>query len=328
MPRPLPSRLAVLALALALPMAPGLGACSRGDGGAQQRLLAREERAPAPAAAPVEPAGPGDALGLDASAVAARLGSFDWQATVDWSVVKAGEEAQRVHAVEHHRIRQLASGEFEVRAELDPGLGPGSETGKQVIWAGGLAYARALPAPFRERPTDHGRDARRFRDESFRLGADLAALFGPGLKLEPAGEGRALGRAARRYRVTLAKAEPKLADAPLGLQHDPDTTRRRAFLEGRTPLQAEGELLADAATGAPLELRLAGAFGAKDLPGVRTQVELVARVKSLAPGPVKAPDRALPDERKPAGPSTALEAAGLKRRGEKPGDAEPGDEPE
>lgn len=306
-------------------------ACSRGDREAEARVMAHDGSAARPAAPRPDPEHPEKALDLAADEVARALGSFEWTGAVEWMVERTGADASRVHAVERHLVRQLASGEFRVEARLDPGLGAGSETGKEVIYAGGMTYARALPAAFRERPTDRGRDARRFRDESFRLGAAVAALYGGALRLEPAGDVQVLGRAAHRYRLALAKAEPAAAPpaAPAGPAPDADTTRHRAFLEGRIPLTAEGELLADAESGAPLRLKLDGAFGVKGQPEVKATVSLLAQVRALggAVAAVAAPAGALPDERKPAGPSAALEAAGLKKRGEekKPG-GEPGDE--
>jgi hypothetical protein len=307
-----------------------LAACSRGEADAGP---GRRGGAPRDATTTAEPAAPGAALALGGEALAARLGSFDWTAAVEWSVTKNGDEAARVHAAEHHRVRQLASGEFEVSAELDPGLGPGSTTGKQVIWANGMTFARALPAPFRERPTDRGRDARRLRDESLGLAGSVAALYGPSLRFEPAGEATVLGRAARRYRIAFARPDAPPSPAPVAATApapDPDSALRRGFLTSATPVSAEGELLADARTGAPLKIRLTAAFAPHGTPGVRATVELLAQVKTVGAGveAVGTPTGALPDERKPAGPSTALEAAGLKKRGEKPAQDEPTDEPE
>lgn len=308
-----------------------LSACSRGDDGARARALARGDR-PAPAAARFDPDRPEAALALDAGEAARRLGSaFEWAAAVEWSVARTGEQAQQVHVTEHHRLRQTPGDEFDVRADLDPGLGPGSQGGKEVILAGGKTYARSLPAPFRERPTDRGRDARRFRDESFRLAGSLAALAGPGLRLEPAGEETVLGRPARRYRISLApEAPPAPRPEAAAKPPDGDTALRFAFLQGRVPLAAAGELLADAATGVPLRVRFSGQFGVASAQDVKAAVELLAEVKAIGAGvaPVRAPAGALPDERKPAGPSTALEAAGLKKRGAAPAQAEPGDEGE
>jgi hypothetical protein len=310
-----------------------LAACSRGDPEARSRLAAREDHH-AVATVP-DPAHPEAAFELSAEDAARALGSFEWTAAVEWTVAKSGDDAQRVHVTEHHAVRQSSSGDFEVRAEIDPGLGSGSETGKQVIWTGGMTYARALPAAFRERPTDRGRDARRFRDESFRVAASLAGLYGRALRLEPAGESTVLGRSARRYTFALAgdaSAASAAAPAPTqGPAPDRDSEQRLSFLRAPVPLSAEGELLVDAATGVPLRIRLAGAFAPKDAAAVRANVELLAQVKALGDkvAAIKAPLAPKTDERKPAGPSTALEAAGLKKRGEKPGGvAEPTDEPE
>jgi hypothetical protein len=304
-------------------------ACSRGGGGdPAQRLAAHDAAAHEPA--PFDFDRPLAALALDADDVARRLGSFEWTAGIEWTITRQGDDAQRVHAVERHRVRQSAAGDFDVSAEVDPGLGAGSESGKDVVWAGGMTYARARFAPWRQRPTDRGRDARRFRDESFSTPAALLRLCGA-VQATPAGEATALGRAARRYRLSLAPdarapaAAPRPAGAP---DPDEDTKRRVAFLEGRAPTSLEGELLLDR-TGAPLRVRIAAGFGVKGEPKVSATVELSAQVKALggevaAVVPPKAP-RA--DDRKPAGVAAALDAAGLRKRGEEqPGRAEPGDE--
>ena len=120
---------------------------------------------------------------MDADEAARRLGSFEWAGTASFTVTTQADSATRVHVAERHRVRQSANGEFEVDAEIDEGRGPGGEAGKHVVFGGGLTYARAQFAPWRERPTDHGRDARRFRDESFTLAGDLARLQGPALVL-------------------------------------------------------------------------------------------------------------------------------------------------
>ncbi|HET8542747.1 MAG TPA: hypothetical protein VFL83_22930 [Anaeromyxobacter sp.] len=320
-------RLAVPLLLVAL-----VAACTRG---------ADEEPAPRRAAAGAGPGGepapfdfgrPLAALALDPDDVARRLGSFEWTAGIEWTFVRQGDDAQRVRAVERHRVRQAATGDFDVSAEVDPGLGPGSDAGKDVIWAGGVTYARARYAPWRVRPTDRGRDARLFRDESFSAPAALLRLCGA-VTATPAGEVTALGRAARRWRLSLdasATAPPAAAPArPAGApEPDEDTRRRLAFLEGRVPTSLDGELVLDA-TGAPLRVRLAAAFGVRGEPKVRATVELAAQVKGLG-GEVPAilpPKAPLPDERKPAGVANALDAAGLRKRvEEKPARAEPVDD--
>jgi hypothetical protein len=324
MMRPLMPRRCAVALVLAL------AACSRGDPAAKHRLFARDEGAAVKHAPDLEH--PGAALALSADEVAARLGSFEWTGAVEWSVTPAGASGPAVRLTEQHRVRQSATGEFEVRALLDPGQGPSATTGKQVVYAGGTTYARALPAPFRARPTDRGRDARRFREESFGMGRALADLAGPGLTFRPAGTARVLGREAQRFQVSLQPAPPPPPPqvAPGTQASDPDTARRLAFLRGRQATAASGELFLDSATGAPLRLRLTAAFAAPEPKGPAVAVDLAAEVKTLG-GEVLAiapPEGALPDERKPAGPSTALENAGLKKHGEERPDTEPGDEGE
>lgn len=343
---------------LALTLAALLAACSGGsDSQARQRLEAGADTSRAGQAA-VDPSKPRQALALTADEVAARLGSFEWSAAIDWTVAREGDEPAppppppparaedgkpapfvpppppppRVHALERHRLRQSATGEFHVEADVDPGLGPGSDTGKEIVYAGGMTYARARYAPFRERPTDRGRDARRFRDESFRVAHALAALYGDALALEPAGESTVAGRSARRFRLSLAPGAPQAAAKPRVLPTgapDPDSAARFAFLDARVPESAEGELLLDAATGAPLRVRLAGSFTVKDAPGVRARVELLAQVTALGEkaAPIAAPSAPLPDVRKPPGVAGALEAAGLKKKAEaEAGASEPVDD--
>ncbi len=297
-------------------------ACSgRREEGAREKAfsaLGAARRTPAPDAGR-----PLDALRASADEAAARAGSFAWEALVNWSVTKQGAAA--VRATEHHRLRQLATGEFEVSTDLDPGTGAGSETGKQILFAKGMTYARGRWAPFRERPTDRGRDARRYRDESFRLAADLAALYGPALSAEPSGEVTFLGRRARRYVLSLSGAAPREAPPPAGLPdggYDADTKRRVEFLQGRVPVALEGELLLDAETALPLSVTMKGAFSEKADPQLRAEVDLAAQVKALGaevPGVVP-PSGALADDRKPKGVARALEAAGLRKpsAGEEP----------
>lgn len=324
-PRPPVHVLAAVALALAL------AGCSRGDVAARNRVFAHAGGDEGAAA--FDPEHPERALALDADEVANRLGAFQWSGAVEWSIDRP--DGVPLHVTEQHALRQSASGAFEVRADVDPGLGPHAVTGKHVIWVDGMTYARALPAPFRQRPTDRGRDARRYREDSFGLVRTVAALVGPALRLVPAGEGEVLGRAARKYRFTLGDAVPREdAAAPAGYQaKDPDTALRQGFLSGGLATRAEGELELDATTGAPLRARLTASFAAppagktaasKVTVTVSTKIAaLGGEVKAVAPPPA-----ALPDERKPAGPSAALEAAGLKKRGEERQPAEPSDEGE
>src|SRR5512147_2731817 len=122
-----------------------LAACSSPeDRAAKARLFSTGEERAAPA--PFDWERPQASLAMDADEAAARLGSFEWEATVGWTVSRV-KEGERVHLVERHRVRQASSGEFEVQSELDPGP-DGAETGKRVIWANKMTYARGRHAPF------------------------------------------------------------------------------------------------------------------------------------------------------------------------------------
>ncbi len=320
------SRRAATALALL-----ALAACSRGGGKeARARLEARDR-----AAAALPPAfdfdAPLAALQMTGEDVARRLGSFEWSATIEWTVSR-GAESLRTRALERHRLRQLATGDFHLLAEIDPGTWTGAETGKEIVRSGEMTWARARYAPWRERPTDRGRDSRRYRDESFRAAADLLALFGDAAAAEPRGDSTASGRAARRFALVLRRAELPPLPVPPGLpdgKFDEDTARRMLFLSGRIPLALQGEILLDADTGAPLSVKLRGSLGEKGDPLLRADCELDARVTALggAVAAVAAPKGALPDERKPKGVARALERAGLRKRGEA-GPEEPEDEGE
>jgi hypothetical protein len=316
-------RVASLSLLLAL-LAP-LGACSRG--GTPGPVTVGEARPPPP----FDWERPAAALGLGPDEVAARLGSFAWEGTVAWSTAK-GE--RKVEVAERHAVRQLATGEFAADGTMDPGRGPGSESGKRVIWARGMSYARSLhPASgeWRQRPTDHGRGARRFRDESFLLAGEVAGLLGPALVASPAGTASALGRPARRFALSLdlARFTPgtsRLSDAPPPGGPDTATKARLALLDGREPIEASGELLLDAATGAPLQARISAVLGVKGDPEARIRIDVDGRFTALGGevGPVEPPRNALPDERKPRGVARALEQAGLGRK--KGGEASPADD--
>jgi len=325
--RPAALALAGLALLLALP------GCKRGaDAEARARLTGRAPSASQAAAAP-DLSAPAPLLLLDAGEAARRLGSLDWRGAVHFTAGRQDQAAGRVEVTEHHAVRQLATGEFTATSEIDAGAGPGGVTGKEIVYAGGMTYARGRFAPFRERPTDHGRDARRFRDESFALLGDLARLCGPSLQLTPAGLATHLGRTGRRFTVGLAAAPaaapPADGRAFGGGGVDPDTKRHLAFLEGRQPLAARGELLLDEATGVLLKGQLSAAFSLREEEKLRVSVEVATEVTALgaAVQGVPAPAGALPDSRKPPGVAAALEAAGLKSR-EKREAAEPADDDE
>jgi hypothetical protein len=329
MPRPAATLVAACALGSLL----SASACSRGaDAEARRRVLEREPAAPPAPAAP-DLADPRPLLGLDAGEAARRLGSFDWSGAVTTTVTRQGDSTSRTQVTERHKVRQLASGEFEVAAEIEDGLGEGGDTGKHVLFTGGRTYARAQYAPWRERPTDRGRDARRARDESFLLVAEVARLHGAALELAGVGDGTHLGRKVRRYVVTLARAAPaapRADDRAFGTAGpDEDTRRHLAFLDGHIPTAASGELWLDEQTGVLLKGRLSSTFGLEADPRVRVQVEVTGEVRALGEkvAAVAPPRNPLPDVRRPPGVAAALEQAGLSTR-EKKGDEEPADEPE
>jgi hypothetical protein len=317
--------LAITLLAWALSIA-----CTRRpseQGGREQALSGERGAAPAP----FDFDRPLEALRMTAGEAARRGGAFAFEAHVAWSVSKPGSAP--LHASEVHRVRQLPGGAFEVSAAIDPGLGPGSVTGKELVFVNGTTYARALPAPFRRRPIDRGWEARRARDDSFQLAGDVARLFGKALSLEPAGEAAVAGRTARRYVLSLSGADlPAAAAAPPGLpggKYDPDTRRHVDFLEGRVPTAIQGEMLLDAETGVPLEVTMKSTFTERSDPGLHAELTLDARMTALgaAAGSVTPPPGALPDDRKPKGVASALEAAGLRARAQgKPGEDHGADE--
>jgi hypothetical protein len=319
-----------------LPIALLVACTSPEERAAKERLLSRPETRPAPTT--FDRSSPETALRIGVEEAAARLGSFEWTATVAWTVGKGTDPATRIRVTERHRVRQLSTGEFEVENDVDPGLGAGSDSGKHVVYVDKMTYARSLYAPFgvfRERPTDRGRDARRYRDESFGLLGDLAGLFGGRLELRPAGDGTFLSRPAKRFAISLARQAGAFARSAGQAQEiapaDDDTRRRLAFLDGRIAVQASGECLLDAESGVPLKLALRGAFQVKEDPEARVEVELASQFRTIgaATPPVARPKGVLPDERKPKGVARALEAAGLKKRGEaEMGREEPAEETE
>ena len=306
-----------------------LAACSgRRDERSREEAFAARSAGTA-AARPFDFGHPAEALRMTADEAAARIGAFAWEGEVSWSVARGGPTPPP-RTAEHHRLRQLATGQFAASLEIDPGLGPGSESGREVVFTDGMTFARGMWAPWRERPTDRGRDARRHRDDSFRVAGALADLLGPALAAQPAGEVTASGRPARRFVLSLSGAQlppPPVAAAPdAGV--DPDTARRLDFLDGRIPAALSGELLLDAQSGVPLAVRMKATFAERADPQLRAEVELAAEVTALGAGVggVRTPPGVLPDERKPRGVARALEAAGLRRRSETPAEAEDADE--
>ena len=291
-----------------------VAACSRG--GAPGSVPSGASKAPPP----FDWDRPAAALSIGPDSVAARLGSFAWEGTAAWSTTRGD---RKVEVSERHAVRQLATGEFAAEGTIDPGRGPGSESGKRVIWAKGMSYARSLyPASgeWRERPTDHGRGARRFRDESFLLAGEVAGLLGPALVASPAGTTTVLGRPARRFALSLDR--PRFDPGPSRLSAEPPadgpdaaTQARLSLLDGREPIDASGEMVLDAATGAPIQVRISALLGVKGDPEARVRVEVDGRLTALggAVAPVEPPRNALPDERRPRGVARALEQAGLRK---------------
>ncbi len=302
-------------------------ACSRGGSPS-----AAPAAAPAPAAFDWDR--PAAALHLPADQVAARLGSFSWEGTAAWSAARGD---RKLDVSEKHAVRQLASGEFAAEGTVDPGRGPGAVAGTRILFTGGMTYARSLfPASgeWRQRPTDHGRGARRFRDESFLLAGEVADLLGPALVVSPAGTTSALGRPARRFSLSLDRKrfEPgpsRLAPEPPAQGPDAATKLRLALLDGREPIDAAGELLLDAATGAPRAGRLSALLGVKGDPEARVRVEVDGRMVGLGGevAAVEAPRVSLPDERKPRGVARALEQSGLRKKKGPAAAGEPAGEP-
>lgn len=321
-----PPRLAALPLALAL-------ACHS----AADRAAAEQLRTPAAASAPApfDWSRPESALFLDAGEVASRLGPFEWEATVSWTVAKGSDPAHPVRATERHRLRQRPDGAFLVSADLDPGTWDGAQTGRTLLFDGKRTWARDRwsppPGAYRARPDDRGEEARRHRDESFGLAGELARLCGPALELQPAGDARLLTRDARRFELRLGPERPAAPGAPRGRAQDEDTRRRLALLEGRVPQELSGELLADAESGAPLSVRMQAVFGTRDDPSVRVEVRLEAAVTGLGDRvpPVEPPAR-VAAEPGAHGVARALEAVGLRKKGarsEEPAQEDEEDEP-
>lgn len=92
-------------------------------------------------------------------------------------------------------------------------------------------------------------------------------------------------------------------------------------------MKLEGELVADAASGAPLKVDLKAAFRVKGDPEARAEVDLTARLKAVGAA-VAPPKEVLPDERKTRGVARALEAAGLRKRGQAAEEEEAADDAE
>jgi hypothetical protein len=163
--------------------------------------------------------------------------------------------------------------------------------------------ASAPPAAFRE--TANGG----LRALSFGLASSPAAdaathVHGNADAHRIHGSGDAEPHRQHAHGSTYAAIRDELAHAPL------DAAVRRHAL-------ALLDLLADAESGVPLEVRLRCDFQVKGDPAARAEVELSAQVRAVG-GSVAAvvpPAQVLPDERKARGVARALEAAGLSKKG-------------
>ena len=202
-----------------------------------------------------------------ATRAAARLGSFEWEAGRVVDGVARPRLAARCTPPSATASASSPPASSRRRRDVDPGPGPGSETGRSVVWAGGTTFARARHRRSGSAPptaaATRAASATRASGSRRRRGAPR-----PRARLRPAGEATALGRPARRFTLSFARrCAPRRRRAAAGpVRPTPDTRARVAFLEDAVPVALDGELLVDARTGAPLRGADRGAFG---VPSIR-----------------------------------------------------------
>ncbi len=275
----------------ALPLVFALVACSdAADEAAKARIFSPEEpalvlrRAAEQLAADklaTDPALLARVMTMDRLEAARRLGAHK-AVTSAW--FKWQREGRTVALSERHELTVDGEGAFRALSTND------HDTGLEVVYAGGRAYAKNRYGPFRLRRMDRAQqDA--WRDRATPAMATLWELAGDRLGLKAMGEARKSGRSALRYQLELVDARPGSASAralppvqfparkdadgkvaPPG--PDADTQHRLDFLQARRVEALSGELFVDATSGAVLALKAKARFIVGDSPAASSDLDL------------------------------------------------------
>jgi hypothetical protein len=185
----------------------------------------------------------GVALGPHRFAGTSRVETTEGTATVDLLEIKT-EIALDSDGSFHARLEN--SREYGREAFYVAAAKGGAAT---TSAATGLLYLRPRYGKFHRRPPVDADEAAAIRDQ---IGGDLGAYFellAPGVEITDKGATKAAGRDARRIEIKLAPKQRKLPA---------QAESHRQWRQDVTVTAATGEVLLDAATGAPLEGHLEG----------------------------------------------------------------------
>lgn len=313
-------RLPAFLSAVALVPVLGCGACaSPEDRAAKERIFSAEDppRVLRAAAEPLDAKGlAGDAALLDrvidisAQEAAARLGPHaqKTKVTFTWTL---GE--RKVSLAETRVVELGPDGDFHLVLENDQGQG--------MEWyrVGTTSYARDRYAQLRERRRDRG-SSEHVVASGYASLETFYDVVHRAFALTPAGSATHRGRPVLKYRVGLGRPHgktefeglPELVFPKGG--PDSDTALRQEAIEKGVPVRIDGVLYVDQATAVPLradleaEVKVAGADGE-----ARLVLAIDLDVSGIGKETRIAVPAFLPDEPRPPGVVSVLDAYGLPR---------------
>jgi hypothetical protein len=258
-------------------------ACGRSQGVPDEQLgdLVIDRRAAeAPidvARAATDPDELGRALARPHGAVVAALGPHTVKLAATNAVLEDGKQVSALD--EQTKLELGADGAFHVLYTNS------ADYGSETIYTGGKLYLRPRYQRWHERAPEAPDEPAAIRDRAFGAIAAAWDLLAPGAELVDGGAIELHGRPGRKIELRRA-ASP--AEPPA------ERLAQRKWRETRSIDELSGEIVLDAAGGAPLAVKLAGAVGyTRD--GVRRTMKLSvdAAITGIGtPVAIAAPDRA------------------------------------
>lgn len=236
-------------VAMALWGAIAASGCGRSQGVPDEQLgnLVLAPKPPAPIdveRAGKDPAELGRALLAPHTSVIAAIGPHT--ASIKTSTVVT-EGAATVSTLEDQTVIEVsASGAYHAVYTND------ADYGREAIFAGGKLYLRPRHQRWHEREPEAASEPAALRDEYFGALGAAWELLAPGAELTDRGAIEVAGRAGRKIEIVRA---PSAAKPPR------EALAQRKWRETRTIDAVAGEVILDAARGAPLAVKLSGTVG-------------------------------------------------------------------
>lgn len=162
------------------------------------------------------------------------------------------------------------------------------QDGMEAVVSGGQLYVRLRYEPFVRRKPE-GDEVARLRAAAEDVAADDLEVLLPWLTVRAAGQTTLAGRNAFRF---------TLAAAPSATPHPPERDPGRRWRDTVKVRYVDGQVTADAASGAPLAVKLDAAY-TFERAGKTIAVTLGLDEKTTAPEPIVAPADAQPDPERP-----------------------------